>query len=473
MIHVDIKKLRECKVDPEVIHCIEQLSRLNGAPAYEQQLNELVESLIRNDKNQNEKVLGLYAAIHGSNKIALALKWFASKLVITIAMILSIPLSLLYAPVFIVTAVVEQISLNAASRKAKKEGKKARGLFDGVLYSIPYAVFASLGCTLIYASQVTRLFKSKGYALQQFLTGRLKFLSEKDKLRNDSSLRTREETLAYLKDFRTLPDSSGGTEALNLEEEYTIELLAHTIHASWLSGVRPLKGHLGNHAQSVIRVTQDGKAFYKYYNSQEQAMDLYTSDYTRFVEKPGVLDFGTPTKLDASTLRKILAEIQEYNKQVSIKMNIEGLGTLLSDHSHYQKRYDMRYFPTVLFPNKSAEKKAALQGRNALCEFLNKKGIKKTDQEIDAMHLGHNFITPEYMPGGFDCTYYLSLLAAPHMVKVVKSQEFGGKIMRAGKGMKKGPLNGPLGVALRGVARTPEEANDSSFLDKCCHMWGC
>ena len=462
MIPIDIQKLRKNKVDPEVIHCINQLSQLEGARAYKQQLEDLVASLNENKPDQHAKVLALYAAIHGSNKLTLALKWFASKLVVTIAMILAVPLSLLFSPFFIVTAIYEQVSLNMASRK----GKKGRGLFQGVLYSIPMAILACVVCTFIYASQTTRLFKSKGYALQQFLSGRLKFLSEKDKLRNETPPRTEEQTKEYLRGFRTLTNASGAAESLNLEEPYQIELLVHTIHASWLSGVRPLKGHLGNHAQAIIRVTQGEKTFYKYFDTSEEAKKLSSEDYTHFVEKPGVIDFGTPTKLDATALKKILVELDKYNKQVSIEINLQGLAELLSDHSHYQKRYDMRAFPTVLLPNKKAERKAAQKSRKALCEFLKEKGIKKTEQEIDSLYLGYNFISPEYMPGGFDCTYYQGLLALPRISSVAKSEEFRSRIMRAGNGMKKGPLNGPLGAALRGLPRTPEEANDSSIWDK-------
>lgn len=481
MTYQDIQNLESLQIDPEIIHCIDQLFRLQGAKYYHKQLKRLVVSLSANMLNResaSNAIKALHSKIHGSNRLVLAIKWTASKLITTIAVILAIPVSIIYAPALAVVSFTEQLSLNLAQRKkADKHNKanlkgekiKKRGIFQGLLMSIVSGIIASFVCLLVGATKITRLFKSKRYEMQQFLSSRLQFLSRKGRFKIAQSKVDGSVVDEYLSEFRTL---SSQPQNLDLNQEYTAELILHTVHAGWVSLLRPLKGHLGNHGQSIIRVTQGGQHFYKYYNTAEEAKNLFETDYEQFVAKPAVLDFATPTALDANKLEAILSEIDQYKKSVEVPMGREDLRKILAQHKHYHKRYDLRYFPNLLYTSK-AEYKAALEGEDSLRCYLTRKKVNKTSQQIKAMLAGHQYVSGQFFPGKgtFDCIYYLQLLSAPYL-NTAKSEEFSAKIQRSEYGMKYGLPGLFWGPFFHGVSTTVEEANNSSVSDKFFQMLG-
>ena len=445
-------------IDPEIIHCIKLLSKLDGADQYETELNNLVNTLdnLDNKDNITEAIGDLYNKVHGSHYLLKSVKWAATKLIFTIAVIVSVPVGLFYSPLFIGTSVWSQLKHNWMSRR---KTQKKRHLLQDIPSAAAKAIAVSLACAYAYSGQITRLFKSKSYALQCFLTERLNVISnDQNNYTMDNALK--EEGLKdYLASFQTLDSEV----QLDTTAPYTISLRFHTIHAGWIPG-NPLKGHLGNHGQIIVEIEQGDQKFYRYYDAIENAKNNYEQEVLR---KPAIIELGAPTWAAKGKIAAILQELDKHgDKEVVSSVEKDELLTLLNQHYHMQNRYDMRYFPDVwLASNK--EKQAAAGAFDEFKAFFND---SKSDEEIGYMHSAHKYIRDHFFPGFFDCVYYQSVLAGFVLDKSVSgrptSKDLSEKCTRAGKGMDFGLHKYVLGFFLAGVPTSVDATKNEGWFGK-------
>lgn len=431
MIH-GLDTLIEKNIDPEVIHCIKLLSQLDGHAQYSDELQALVDKLLETNAKAEvtQAIKDLYNKVHKSI-LPKFIVWAATKLIFMISVALFIPFGFVSSPLFIGTSIRNQLKHNWQERSKKQTAKGSYAdfkeqvklkaltdrhksgkftllesliiraqyygnplydLFKNIPSSIALAIVLSLACAYAYSRQVTRLLKGKCFALRGFLTERLRVISQDDNSYQMGDNISDQDLEDFLRSFRTLDDEP---EALDTSKDFEINARFHTIYAGWLPK-NPLKGHLGNHGQTIIEVTQDGKRFYRYYDDAQAAV---IKQYEQEVlKKPAVIELGTPTYASKAKLNEILDELDNEQKELTVKdISRAELLTLLRHHFHLQQRYDMRYFPDV-WGNAFSEEQKAAKGtyadfrRYVFCNIerdiisLEEKTLTETDTSSDSQN---------------------------------------------------------------------------------------